>query len=323
MKVLVTGGAGYIGGFMTRLLLEKDISVIVVDSLERGHSYVVDSRATFVRGDMQDAGFIEKVLSSHTVDAVIHFAGYISVGESTKFPGKYFNNNILSTVNLLESMVKHSVSKFIFSSTAAVYGNPDKIPIPENAPLVPTSPYGESKFLVERIAHWYHIAHGLNIAILRYFNAAGGALDGQLGEQHEPETHIIPNAIQAVLSGSEFFLYGNDYDTKDGTCVRDYVHVLDLVEAHLLVFEKLDSVKKIIYNVGTGTGFSNKDVIDMVKKVTGIDFTVVYKERRPGDPDTLIADVTKINNELDFSPKYSDLETIVKTAWKWHKNRPK
>jgi UDP-glucose 4-epimerase len=322
MKYLITGGAGYIGSFMVKQLLEKEDEVIVVDSLKRGHQEAVDKRAKLYIGNLLDKEFVAKVFSENRFDGVIHFAGFISMGESMENPYIYFQNNVFSSLNLIEEIIKTNTNNFIFSSTAGVYGNPTKIPIPEDHPKNPENPYSESKLMVERIMSWYQKTCGLNCAALRYFNAAGAALDGGLGENHAPETHIIPNIIKAILNKEKFKLFGTDYATKDGTCVRDYIHVLDLVEAHLLTLKKLQSEKgMLIYNIGTGSGHSNKEVVEAVKKISGADLQVEESTRRPGDADTLIADCSKIKQELGFSPKYSDIETIVKTAWQWHSNK--
>lgn len=318
-KILVTGGAGYIGSFMTRRLLDEGYKVVVVDSLERGIKTAIDEKAEFMHGDLRDESFLSKVFSGHQFEGIIHFAGYISMGESMEKPGIYFDNNIISSVLLLDKAVEYRVGSFIFSSTAGVYGNPKKIPIPEDHPQRPTNPYGESKKMVETILTWYNKVHNVNFISLRYFNAAGASLDGSMGEQHDPETHLIPNAIRAVFTNREFVLFGDDYDTKDGTCVRDYIHVIDLVEAHMLSLRKLQRDKgRFFYNVGTGKGHTNKEVLLMAKKVSGVDFSIVIGKRRAGDAETLIADPTKIQKELGFNPQYSDLETIIKTAWKWN-----
>lgn len=319
MKVLVTGGAGYIGGFMVKRLLDDGHTVTVADSLERGYEKAVDTRATFSKGDLSDPTFLTTLFSGDTFDAIIHFAGYISVGESMKDAYRYFHNNVSSSVNLLEEARKHNVTKIVFSSSAAVYGSPVKVPIPEDHQKNPESPYGESKLMFETVLKWYQTVYQFNSVSLRYFNACGAALDGTRGELHDPETHIIPNAIKAVLGDRPFTLYGNDYQTPDGTCVRDYIHVLDLVEAHVLALAKLEKDSgAFVYNVGTGKGFSNKEVLEMVKKVSGKDFPITMADRRAGDADTLVADPTKITAELHFSPKHSDLETIVTSAWQWH-----
>lgn len=320
MKILVTGGAGYIGSFMVRRLLEDGYEVIVLDNLKRGHKEVLLPQVLFVEADIQNNSSINELFSNHQLDAIIHFAGFISMEESTHNPGLYFENNTFGTLFLLEAAIKHNVKNFIFSSTAGVYGNPITIPIPENHPKTPTNPYGESKLMVEQMLNWYNKVYKLNTASLRYFNAAGASLDGSMGENHNPETHIIPLAIKACLENKDFTLFGTDYDTPDGTCIRDYIHVLDLVEAHVLVLKKLQQDNGCLtYNVGTGIGFSNKEVIEMVKKITGINVNVINSNKRPGDADKLIADSSKIRGELGFNPRYSDLETIVKTAWTWHK----
>ncbi len=319
MRVLVTGGAGYIGSHMVKVLLEKGYEVVAVDSLERGFRNAVDDRAKFIEGNLLDKSFVEHIFSSDHFDGVIHFAAYIAVGESMEYPGMYFENNVAGALHIIQAMQKNSMNNFIFSSTAAVYGTPVVIPIAEDHPKKPESPYGESKLMVEKILQWFHDRNNMHFTVLRYFNASGASLDASTGERHAPETHIIPNVIKAASEQSTFRLFGTDYDTPDGTCIRDYIHVLDLCDAHILALEKL--VKdggSYTYNVGTGKGFSNKEVVEMVKKVSGVDLQVEYAQRRPGDPNQLIADATKIKTELGFEPKYSDLETIVKTAWKWH-----
>ena len=319
MKILVTGGAGYIGGFMLKRLLERGDEVVVADSLERGHKEVVDERAKFLQGNLLDDNFVESIFKDNKFDGVIHFAGFISMGESMENPFIYFQNNVFASLKILEEMVKTGTDNFIFSSSAGVYGNPVKLPIPEDHPTKPENPYGESKLMVEKIMKWYGVTKKLNTVALRYFNASGAALDGLMGENHSPESHIIPNIIKALLENREFNLFGNDYKTKDGTCVRDYIHVLDLAQAHLLAIDKLKkSPGNYVFNVGTGNGFSNKEIVEMVEKVSGKKINVKYSERRPGDADELVADTEKIKSELGFTPKYSDLETIVKTAWAWH-----
>ena len=321
MKILVTGGAGYIGSFMTKRLLDDNYEVVVVDSLERGHNKI-DERATFMQGDLRDLNFVPKIFQEHALDGIIHFAAYIAMGESMQNPFIYFQDNIQASLNLAEFATQNNVKKFIFSSTAGVYGNPTQVPIPEDHPKNPENPYGESKLMVEKMLSWFHKTKGLSYACLRYFNAAGAALDGSMGESHEPETHLIPNIIKAVLENRPFKLFGNDYETQDGTCVRDYIHVLDLVEAHILALKKLDQAPGAYqFNVGTGKGRSNKEIIDVVKKVSGREFDVEIEPRRPGDANELIADPTRIQHELGFTPKHSDIETIVSSAWKWHSNQ--
>jgi len=324
MNVLVAGGAGYIGSIMTKRLLDDGYRVVVVDSLERGEKEAVDKRADFKKGNLLDKQFVSTLFSREKFDTVIHFAGYISMEESMKKPGIYFENNVLGIINVLEQMKKQDRKNFIFSSTAGIYGDPIQTPIPEDHPKNPTNPYGESKLMVERILSWYQEIHDINFISLRYFNAAGAAVDASRGEHHIPETHIIPNAIFAALHNEEFTLYGDNYETPDGTCIRDYIHVVDLVKAHVLVLKKLQVDKGgFYYNVGTGNGYSNKEVISMVEKVSQTSIKLKIEKRRHGDASVLIADPTRIKHELGFAPEYSDLETIVKTAWEWHKKNSK
>lgn len=319
MKVVVTGGAGYIGSFMAKKLLEAKNEVIVLDSLERGHRELIDKNAVFEQVDLREKEKVELIFKKHKPDAVIHFAGLISVGESMQKPNLYFVGNIDTTLNLLEAMRLVDCKKLIFSSTAAVYGNPTIVPIPENHSKEPTSVYGESKLMIEHILKWYQSIYGLRFVALRYFNACGAALDGSSGEWHPQETHIIPCAINALLNNQEFTLFGTDYKTFDGTCVRDYIHVLDLVEAHMLALSQIDtSVGGNAYNVGTGTGFSNKQVLEMIERISGKSLKVITSPRRAGDADQLVANVDKIKTELHFIPTHSDLETIIASAWKWH-----
>ena len=320
MRIFITGGAGYIGSFMSKAVLDKGYEAVVVDSLERGHADAVDSRATFVAGDLRDKNFVANIFSKYEFDAVVHFAGYISMAESVANPYIYFDNNVNSSLNIIENMVKNKMTNFIFSSTAGIYGNPVKTPIVEDHPKNPTNPYGESKLMVEKILSWYGEIYNLNFACLRYFNASGASIDGEMGENHSPESHLIPNAINSILNRTKFILYGNDYPTLDGTCVRDYIHVLDLVEAHILAISKLkEDGGKLFYNVGTGHGYSNKEIIDAIRKISGSEIDMENSVRRPGDADALVADPTLIKKDLGFSPTHSDLETIVKSAWEWHK----
>lgn len=321
MNFLVTGGAGYIGSFMVKRLLDDGHTVVVADSLERGHREKLDSRATFLQGNLLDSNFVAS-LFTRQYDAVMHFAAYIAVGESMQKPGLYFQNNVTTTISLLDAMQEHNVKHFVFSSTGTVYGSPQKLPLPEDHAKNPENPYAESKLMVERILHWYNQIHGIGYAVLRYFNAAGGALDGSMGESHSPETHLIPRAVHAALTNSEFLLFGTDYPTRDGTAIRDYIHVLDLVQAHIVSLQKLQEQNgEYIYNVGTGHGSTNKEVLEMVKKVSGRDFPIITKERRDGDVAEAVADISKIQSELDFRPEHSDLETIVKSAWQWHESQ--
>jgi len=322
MKILVTGGAGYIGSFMVKRLLDLGHEVVVFDNLERGHKEAIDKRAKFAQGDIKSFVTLKNLFSSEKIDAVMHFAGYISVEESVEKKDLYYQNNVEGSKNLLRAMMEiGSVDKVIFSSSAAVYGNSKKIPIPEDHPKNPTSPYGKSKLEVEEMLESFQKEEGLNFVSLRYFNAAGAAFDASLGESHEPETHIIPLAIKSAIEEKEFSLFGTDYNTPDGTCIRDYIHVIDLVEAHVLALNHLERNNGgFFYNVGTGKGYSNKEVLEMVKKISGKDLKVKVMDPRPGDPEILIADPRKIQKDLRFKPRYSDLETIVKTAWWWHRN---
>jgi len=321
MKILVTGGAGYIGSFMAKRLLDEGFEVTIADSLERGHREAVNQKAVFAQGNLLDKAFVEGLFKSK-FDAVIHFAGFISMGESMENPHLYFENNVFPALNILEEMSKTENNNFIFSSSAGVYGNPEIVPIPESSLTRPTNPYGESKLMVEKLMNWYGKTKQISTVTLRYFNAAGASLDGLMGEQHLPESHIIPKVIDALMTDAPFNLFGTDYKTKDGTCVRDYIHVLDLVEAHLLALKKIQTAPgNYVYNVGTGVGFSNREIVTMVETVSRQKVQVTEAPRRPGDADELIADPTKINSELGFTPKYSDLETIVKTAWQWHNKK--
>jgi len=323
MRILVTGGAGYIGSITSKTLLDRGFEVVIFDNLERGHREAVDSRAKFVQGDLRNTDDLEKLFSDNKFDAIMHFAGLISVEESEKDPELYKENNVTGSKNLFDKALEKGVNKIIFSSTAAVYGNPQKIPIPEDHPKNPTSQYGRTKLEIEEyLAELYGKDDSFSFVCLRYFNACGATPDGSMGEAHSPETHIIPLAIKAAQEGREFKLFGTDYDTPDGTCVRDYIHVLDLVEAHILALDKISNeTGGYYYNVGTGKGFSNKEIIEKVKEVSGREFGVVEEERRAGDADRLIADPSKINQELGFAPKYSDIDTIIQSAWKWHSKR--
>lgn len=321
MTILVTGGLGYIGSFMTKLLIEKGYSVVVADKAQSSSSLISEQGAKLETGDVLDKNFVSSLFQAYQFSAVLHFAAYISLNESMENPGKYFQNNIGGVINILDAMGGTSCKNFIFSSTAAVYGSPMVTPIPENHEKNPTNPYGQSKLMAEIIIEWYRKIKGINYAVLRYFNAAGAALDGRFGEKHIPETHIIPNALTSVLEDKEFNLYGGDYDTSDGTCIRDYIHVEDLVSAHLLALNKLSTPGGYIYNVGTGVGHSNREVTDMIEKVTGKKIKIRVLDPRTGDAPILVADPAKIKNELGFVPSLSDLETIISSAWKWHQRK--
>lgn len=323
-KILVTGGAGYIGSFTAYALKEKGYEVVIFDNLSRGHKKGIEG-LRLVEGDLvTDRKLLENLFRKEKFEAILHFAALIEVGESVEKPALYFRNNVIGSLNLFEAAIKNGIDKLVFSSSAAVYGEPNKVPIKEEDSKSPTNPYGETKLMVERILHWFDKTYGLRSISIRYFNAAGAALDGSLGEHHEKETHLIPLAIKSALTKKEFAINGDDYPTPDGTCIRDYIHVLDLVEAHILVLEALDKgAHTTCYNAGIGKGYSVKEVVEMVKKVSGVNFPVKIGPRRPGDPARLVASPEKIKKELGFKPKYSDLKTIVETAWKWHKSHPK
>lgn len=314
MNILVTGGAGYIGSITAKILLDLGYGVTIADSLEKGNEWAIDKRAVFLKGNLLESEFIKKVFSKK-FDGVINFAGYISVKESVDDSDLYLKNNIGIVLNILEGMRKSGSDNLVFSSSAGVYGNVEKFPISENFSFFPGNPYGETKLIAENILKWSKIKS----ISLRYFNASGALLDSSLGEAHHPETHIIPLAIESALSGKEFNLFGTDYRTSDGTCIRDYIHVLDLAEAHILALKAMWKNKKIskAYNVGTGKGYSNKEIIEMVENISGKKINVKEKERRPGDIAILVADNSLIKTELGFEPKYSDLNTIIKTAYDW------
>ena len=318
MKILVAGGAGYIGSCTTEYLLERGHEICVFDALLNGHRQAVDPRAKFVKGNLEDFSAIDNAIRDFQPEGVIHFAAFIEVGESMKLPGKYFRNNVANAMNLAEACAKNGVRKIVFSSTAATYGMPKNVPIKETEPTIPINPYGESKLMFEKILRWYHDIHGLQYTALRYFNAAGAT--PVHGEDHHPETHLIPLVMQAAEGKRpKISVFGTDYDTPDGTCIRDYIHVLDLAQAHLLALENHDSGA---FNLGTGQGHSVKSIIDTVKKVTGLDFPVEYAERRPGDPARLIADSTAAKTVLGWKPQYDDINAIVESAWKWRRLYP-
>lgn len=323
MKILVTGGAGYIGSHTVYLLQKQGWEVVVFDNLVYGHKEAVN--CPLVVGDLLNKSDIVGVFKNNKFDGVIHFAAYALAGESMEKPAKYFENNILGGLNLLEVMKDFGVKYIVFSSTCAIYGYPKKLPVGEEEEKKPVSVYGESKLMFEKILNWYDRIFGIKNVCLRYFNAAGALLDGSIGEDHSPETHIIPVAMEVVLGKREkFVIFGDDYNTPDGTCIRDYIHVLDLAEAHIKSLEYLKEKNQSDYfNVGTGQGYSNKEIISMIKEVTGVDFKVETGPRRPGDPDAIWADNSKIKRVLGWRPKYSELKTIIESAWNWHKNHPR
>lgn len=323
--VLVTGGAGYIGSHGVRALQRRDYKVIILDNLVYGHRDLVEKvlQVELIEGDTRDRALLDSIFSNHQIDAVMHFAAYAYVGESVDNPGKYYQNNVVGTLNLLEAMVAASVSKFIFSSTCATYGVPKTLPIPENHPQNPINPYGASKLMVERILADFDTAHQLKSVIFRYFNAAGASPDGQLGEDHDPETHLIPLVLQAALGKRDSIsIFGTDYPTRDGTCIRDYIHVDDLAEAHVLGLEYLlKGGDSEIFNLGNGNGFSVREVIETAREITQREFKVIETNRRPGDPPTLVGSSEKAHNLLGWNPQYADLNQIISHAWQWHQQR--
>jgi UDP-glucose 4-epimerase len=323
MRVLVTGGAGFIGSIVADRLLCDGHSVTVLDNLSKGRKQAVPGKAEFVLADTGDGPALDRIFAAGRFDAVMHFAAFIEAGESMVSPELYFENNTAKTLTLLRAMLRHRVLRLVFSSTAAVYGDPTRLPIGEDDPLQPTNPYGESKLMVERMLAWFHEAHGLGYASLRYFNAAG-ATAGR-GEMHRPETHLIPLVLQAALGEREAIsIYGTDYPTKDGTCIRDYIHIDDLATAHLLALEALARSEnpQLIFNLGSGSGFSVREIIDVAGRVTGRKIPVVEAPRRPGDSAVLIASSEKIKRELSWQPQHSDIEAIVRSAWEWHSTHP-
>ena len=320
MRVLVTGGAGYIGGTVARLLLARGHEVTILDNLCHSRREALPAQARFVQVDLADRAAVEATLREQKFDGVMHFAALIEAGESMQRPELYFRNNTASTLTLLEAMLATGHTRLVFSSTAACYGEPVSVPILEDAALQPTNAYGESKLLVEHMLGWLHRVHGLRYASLRYFNVAG-AVAGY-GEAHEPESHIIPLILDVALGRrANIKIFGTDYPTKDGTCVRDYIHVEDLADAHLLALEALEHQGRLIYNIGNGQGFTVREVIDAVERVTGRPIAVVEEPRRPGDPAVLVASADKIKRELGWSPRFAELDTIVASAWAWHQQR--
>jgi UDP-glucose 4-epimerase len=318
MKIFVVGGAGYIGSVCAELLLNEGHEVVIFDNLSEGHRSAVDPRTHFIKGELADRQQIQAALSNDRMDAVMHFAANALVGESMQNPSKYFRNNICNGLNLLDAMVATGVRRIVFSSTCAIFGPPDRVPIDETAPARPINPYGESKLAFEKILRWYDEIHGLKFVCLRYFNAAGAS--EKFGEDHRPETHLIPAVLQAALGvRPNVEIYGTDYETSDGTCVRDYIHILDLAEAHILALEAAESGR---FNLGTGGGSSVREVIETCRKITGRKIETIQKPRRSGDPPRLIASSKKIKKELGWQPKFQSLDAIIESAWKWHQKFP-
>jgi len=322
MNVLVCGGAGYIGSNMVALLADQGHTPVVYDNLSKGHKAAL-GQARFVQGDLADCDLLVKTLRDHQIEAVMHFAAFIEVGESVQEPLRYYHNNLCNTHTVLSAMDTVGVRKFVFSSTAATYGMPSKVPITESQTKQPINPYGETKWAVERMLHWQAQTGKLNYAALRYFNACGAGKNSTLGEDHRPESHLIPLIIQAAMGKREDIkIFGTDYDTPDGTCIRDYIHIEDLCHSHLLALGKLGDETALAFNLGNGNGYSVRQVIDTVKDVSGRDFKVTDMPRRAGDPAVLTADPTRANAELDWQTTYTDLKTIVETAWKFHNRLP-
>ena len=321
MRVLVTGGAGYIGSVVTEQLISDGHTVVVYDNLAKGHAQAIVDGAEFIEGDLAESEKLNQTLAEHRIEAVIHMAASSLVGESVTEPAKYYNNNVVSGLVLLDAMRACSVKKIVFSSTAAVYGEPEKQPITEQDPTSPTNPYGETKLTFERAMNWYEGAYGLRYASLRYFNAAGAT--EKCGEDHDPETHLIPITLQAAAGKrAQVEIYGDDYPTTDGTCIRDYIHVVDLARAHILALDALNE-RSAIYNLGCGGGgYSVRDVIETARRVTGKEIPVRVGPRRPGDPAVLIASSDRIRSELGWAPKFQYLELIVESAWNWMRAHP-
>ena len=321
--ILVCGGAGYIGSHTVAALVERGIECCVLDNLEKGHRQAIPKNVPLFKGDLRDEKFLAGIFGGNKIDAVIDFAAYSLVGESMSDPFRYYDNNVMGTLNLLKAMKTSGVGSIVFSSTAATYGIPERQPICESDPAVPINPYGDTKLAVEKILKWTDAAYGIKYAALRYFNASGAHVSGKIGEDHSPESHLIPNILKALLGDGKFQLFGNDYNTPDGTCVRDYVHVSDLADAHILALEKImSSGESRIYNLGSGGGFSNLEIIKTAENVTGLKLEYSVSPRRVGDPDKLVASSEKISAELGWKPRFDSLEKIIETAWIWHKSHP-
>ena len=319
MKIFVVGGAGYIGSVCAELLLNEGHEVTIFDNLTEGHRQAVDSRASFIQGELTERAQIQDALSSTRPDAVMHFAANALVGESMRNPSKYFRNNVCNGLNLLDAMVTTGVRRIVFSSTCAIFGLPERLPIDETTPASPINPYGESKLAFEKVLRWYDQIHGLKFVSLRYFNAAGATQN--FGEDHRQETHLIPNVLKVALGQNpNVEIYGTNYETPDGTCIRDYIHIVDLARAHILA---LGATNSALYNLGTGGGSSVREVIAACGKITGRNVATIEKPRRPGDPPRLIASSEKIKNELGWQPRFQSVEAIVESAWKWHEKFPR
>ncbi|WLR55443.1 UDP-glucose 4-epimerase GalE [Mesobacillus subterraneus] len=323
MAVLVTGGAGYIGSHTVLELIKLGEKVVVIDNLQNGHKEALFNEAKFFEGDLRDSVFLDRVFAEK-IDTVVHFAADSLVGESMEDPLKYFDNNVGGAISLLKAMSKHKVKKMVFSSTAAVYGEPDLMPIPETLQTNPTNPYGETKLVIEKMLQWSEWAYGIKHVVLRYFNVAGADLDGKLGEDHVPETHLIPIVLQVALGKREkIMIFGDDYDTADGSCIRDYIHVTDLADAHILAIKRLrEGGTSSVYNLGNGNGFSVKEVIEISREITGKKIPAEVAPRREGDPASLVASSGKAADELGWKPKYTALNTMINSAWNWFQKHP-
>jgi UDP-glucose 4-epimerase len=322
-KILVTGGAGYIGSHIVLELVQRDYDVVVYDNLSMGHREAVDSDATLIEGDLLDRSKLAEVFAKHRFDAVIHLASHTLVGESMEKPWLYLHDNVVAASHLLQEAVNHGVKRLILSSSSNLFGAPSRIPITESEQIVPGSPYGESKAIIERQLYWMDRLYGLRHCSLRYFNAAGAHPSGRIGEDHDPETHLIPRVLQVALQQRDHItIYGDDYDTDDGTCIRDYVHVMDLATAHISALEALTQNTSCSYNVGSGSGYSVRQVIEVAREVTGHSIPVVVSARRPGDPAKLVADGSAIKADFGWEPQYPELRQIIETAWNWHCAHP-
>lgn len=323
MKILVTGGAGYIGSFMAHSLAQAGHQVLIVDNLKTGHRKALAGFALIKLDLVSQKRVLVGLLKKERPEVVMHFAGLIQMGESVKKPEIYFKNNVVGSLNLFEAMGEAGIEEIIFSSSAGVYGQPERLPIFEEDRKEPTNPYGETKLFIEKMLSSFNRSNGLRSVSIRYFNAAGGSLDGTLGEDHPAESHLIPLAIKAALKKKTFTIFGGDYPTPDGTCLRDYIHVLDLVEAHRLALPKLKKARQLLfYNAGVGRGYSNRQVVETVKKISGVDFPVEIGPRRAGDAAALYASAAKIKKELGWKPRFSSLDTIISSAWQWHRRYP-
>ena len=324
MIFLVTGGAGYIGSHTIRELLARGHEVVALDNLSRGHRKALEILGVpLLKVDLRDEPAMHEALKSRPFDGVVHFAAYCAAGESVENPGLYFENNVAGTSNLLNAMVAAGVKNLVFSSSCSVYGQPDRLPVTEEFDRHPESPYGESKYLCERMLPWFEGAHGLRAVALRYFNASGSSLDSLVGDDSRPATRLIPRVMKSILKGGGVSIFGEDYPTRDGTCIRDYIHVLDLASAHIQSLDYLAAGGKTdFFNVGVGVGYTNREVVETIRRASGIDFPVVMAARRPGDPAEVYADNSKVKRALGWEPTHSDLETIIRSDWAWHSSHP-